>query len=245
MGRSFAETIVGQTLELDLTKTRTRKVDDITTLCTDIFLIIIRMRESEDLGEPAALRKLIIHYLGLFKNNCKAINISSSMINDAIYALVALLDETVMSVPGKCRDYWVTNPIQLELFGDNLAGQKFFDKLSKLMKDPARMKDVLEIFYLCLSLGFEGKYKLSNATERDKIIDALARILLKTGKRAVSGLSPHGRRRVSRSLAKRSQQRLIPIWVVGTIVGILVIGLWGAMYYLSEQSVLRVLSLIK
>ncbi len=245
MGRSFAETIVGQTLELDLTKTRTRKVDDITTLCTDIFLIIIRMRESEDLGEPAALRKLIIHYLGLFKNNCKAINISSSMINDAIYALVALLDETVMSVPGKCRDYWVTNPIQLELFGDNLAGQKFFDKLSKLMKDPARMKDVLEIFYLCLSLGFEGKYKLSNATERDKIIDALARILLKTGKRAVSGLSPHGRRRVSRSLAKRSQKRLIPIWVVGTIVGILVIGLWGAMYYLSEQSVLRVLSLIK
>ncbi len=245
MGASFAETIVGQTLELDLTKARTRKVDNLATLCTDIFLIIIRMRESEDLGEPAALRKLIMHYLELFKKNCRAMNIDAAIVNDTIYALVALLDETVMSVPGQCRDFWITNPIQLQLFGTNIAGEEFFRKLEKLMADPRRTKDALEIYYLCLSLGFEGKYKLGNASEREEIIDKLARVLLKAGKRSVSGLSPHGRRRLSKALSRRSRKRLVPIWVVGAVTVILLIVLWAALSNLTEQSVQSVIAVFQ
>jgi type VI secretion system protein ImpK len=245
MGASFAETIVGQTLELDLTKARTRKVENLATLCTDIFLIIIRMRESEDLGEPAALRKLIMHYLELFKNNCRAMNIDTAIVNDTIYALVALLDETVMSVPGQCRDFWITNPIQLQLFGANIAGEEFFRKLEKLMTDPRRTKDALEIYYLCLSLGFEGKYKLGNASEREEIIDKLARVLLKAGKRSVSGLSPHGRRRLSKALSRRSRKRLVPIWVVGAVTVILLIVLWVTLFNLTEQSVQSVIAVFQ
>ncbi len=132
MAASFTDTIVGHTLELDLTKATSKKKESLTTLCTDIFLIVIRMRESEGLGDPAALRKLISHYLELFKKNCRAIGIKTSMINDAVYALVALMDETVMSVPGDCRNFWVTNPIQLEMYGDNLAGEEFYRKLNNL-----------------------------------------------------------------------------------------------------------------
>ncbi len=247
MGASFAETIVGQTLELDLTKAHSSKKENLTTLCTDIYLIIIRMREAENLGEPAALRKLIIHYLELFRKNCRAMNVASTAIDDAVYSLVALLDETVMSVPGECRNFWVTNPIQLELYGDNMAGQEFFRRLEKLMADPERMKDVLEVFYICLCLGFEGKYKLmGDPAERDGIIDNLARMLLKVGKRSVASLSPHGRRRISKKYRKnRGRRKVLPLWFVGiTSVGLIGF-LWWFMHSLAVQSVERVLTIIK
>ncbi len=246
MGASFAETIVGQTLELDLTKARSSKKENLTTLCTDIFLIIIRMREAENLGEPAALRKLIIHYLELFRKNCRAMNVDPTAIDDAVYSLVALLDETVMSVPGECRDFWVTNPIQLELYGDNMAGQEFFRRLEKLSTDPERMKDVLEVFYICLCLGFEGKYKLmGDPAERDAIIDNLARMLLKVGKRSVASLSPHGRRRVSKKYSKRRGRPVVPLWIVGTTAAAILAFLWWFMHSLAEQSMARVLSIIQ
>lgn len=248
MPASFTQTIAGHTLDLDLTKigakTKSRK-EDLTILCTDIFLIAIRMREAENLGEPAALRKLIIHYINLFKKNCRAIDTQSFLIDDAVYALVALLDETVMSVPGECRNYWVTNPIQLEMFGANMAGEEFFRKLGRLMIKPDQTKEVLEIFYICLSLGFEGKYKLGNQAERDSIIDKLARLLLKAGKRSVAGLSPHGRRSIAKHLLKKKKRGFVPVWVVGILISIMLGAWWGFMFFLTEQSVESVISIIK
>jgi type VI secretion system protein ImpK len=244
MSASFADTLAGHTMDLDLTKSIKKKAD-LTTLCTDIFLIVIRMREAEDLGSPEALRKLILHYLDLFKKNCRAMSFDPSLVNDAVYALVALLDETVMSTPGECRNFWVTNPVQLELFGDNLAGEGFFKRLEKLMADPERMKDVLEIYYLCLSLGFEGKYKLGNASERNVAIDNLARLLLKAGRHSITGLSPHGRRVLTKDLFKQGGGKIIPLWAVCTSAVILFIIWWGIMYYLAGESLERALSVIK
>jgi len=165
VGASFVDTIASQTMNLDVTKT-IGGAKDLQGLCTDLFLIVIRMREAEDLGDPAALRKLIGYFLNLFEKNCKAIGISNDSIQEAKYALVALMDETVLSVPGVCRDYWFSRPLQLDLFGDNIAGEEFYNKLQKLSLEPEKKKDVLEIYYLCLSLGFEGKYRIYNAEER-------------------------------------------------------------------------------
>ena len=149
-----------------------------------------------------------------------------------------------MTVPGECRDLWIVNPMQLELFGDNIAGEEFYHRLTKLMGQPERMKDVLEVYYLCLCLGFQGKYRLGNAAERDAVIENLARTLLKSGNRNVSGLSPHGRGRLSKDMFKQSNRRVIPLWVVGFLFTLLVGAWWGVMYYLSEQSVRQVLSIL-
>ncbi len=241
MQESFVKTIHGHTLDLDFSETRSKK-KNLTTLCTDLFLIAIRMQEAEDLGDPASLRKLIMHYIEGFKKNCKAINVDTKTIDNAIYFLVALLDETVMSTAGECRNYWITNPIQLELFGNNIAGKDFFRRLEELLKESKKMKDALEICYLCLCLGFEGKYKIDNSQELDDIIENLSGTLLKAGKRSVSGLSPHGRRILSPDLLKR--KKLVPLWVIGLIAAFLLSLWWGVMYFLTEKSSEKVLSIL-
>jgi type VI secretion system protein ImpK len=225
VGASFVDTIAGQTMNLDVTKT-IGVARDLTGLCTDLFLIVIRMREAENLGDPAALRKLIGYFLNLFDKNCKAIGIKDDSIMEAKYALVSLMDETVLSVPGTCRDFWFSRPLQLDLFGDNIAGEEFYNKLQKLLLQPENKKDVLEVFYICLSLGFEGKYKISNAEERLTILEDLGRKLRRTRIRSSSGLSPHGSRTDAGIMPQKKTGTLFPLW----IAAVLAIGVVGVSY---------------
>jgi type VI secretion system protein ImpK len=74
------------------------------------------------------------------------------------YAVVALLDEVVMSKPGTLRDHWTTHPLQLAYFKENQAGENFFVHLDRVRNDPSRTH-VLRVFYLALLFGFQGKHR--------------------------------------------------------------------------------------
>ncbi|MBD3242534.1 MAG: hypothetical protein GF331_18235 [Chitinivibrionales bacterium] len=191
MTDTFVNTLVSHTMTIDMA--RGPQSSRMAHLCTDLFQIVLRMRDAEDLGAPAALRKLILHYLALFERNCRAARIEPECIDDARYAVVALVDETVLSVPGASRDYWLTRPLQLELFGEALAGEEFYNRCQRLLKTGAAAWQVLEVYYLCLSLGFEGKYRLAGAGERDELIAAIGRVLIDKRKIASDRLSPRGR----------------------------------------------------
>lgn len=219
-------------MNLDLTKTL-GGAKDLQGLCTDLFLIVIRMREAEDLGDPASLRKLIGYYLDLFEKNCKTIGIPADSIREAKYALVALIDETVLSVAGICRDYWLTRPLQLDLFGDNIAGEEFYNKLQKMQLETEKKKDVLEIYYICLSLGFEGRYKLFNAEERVAIMDELGRKIRRTRIRSSSGISPHGTRSDS-VRRRRSGGFLFPIWFAAVLLAGGIAALYSSLFLMSS-----------
>ncbi|MBD3393638.1 MAG: hypothetical protein GF418_16065 [Chitinivibrionales bacterium] len=243
MAGSFADTIAGQTMDLDLSRVLAADSRRLESLCTDLFLIVIRMREAEDLGEPSALAKLIRYYVDLFEKNCPVIGLSKEDTALAKYALVALLDETILSIPGPCRDHWISNPLQLEYFGDNVAGEEFFRKLDAMLKEPENKAGVLEVYYLCLSLGFEGRYRIANADERVRIMDNLGRTL----KRVIAGrpahLSPHGRRAAVLPGAKRS--RMVPLWQVGAGAAGTAALAWVVLGILSNAHVRAVLSRLR
>jgi type VI secretion system protein ImpK len=243
MPSSFTQTLASQTMNLDLSKTMGGP-RDISALCTDLFLIIIRMREAEDLGDPASLRKLIGYFLDLFEKNCAAIGMAQDSIAEAKYAIVALMDETVLSVPGACRDYWISRPMQLDYFGDNIAGQEFYNKLQKLLLQPENKKDILEVYYLCLALGFEGKYKIADPAERFAIMDDLGRKLRRTRIRVSAELSPHGKR-AETSLAKRSTAFLFPLWLSGVIAATIVAVAWVSMYFVNANALSALLGSIQ
>lgn len=229
-------------MNLDLTKTL-GGAKDLQGLCTDLFLIVIHMREAEDLGDPASLRKLIGFYLDLFEKNCKALGIPADSIQEAKYALVALIDETVLSVPGICRDYWFTRPLQLDLFGDNIAGEEFYNKLQKMQIETERKKDVLEIYYICLSLGFEGRYKLFNAEERVAIMDELGRKIRRTRIRSSSGISPHGARTDS-VMRRRSRGFLFPVWLAATALAGGIAALYSSLFFMSSAQAAGVMEFL-
>jgi type VI secretion system protein ImpK len=218
MAQSFVDTISGHTLNIDISKAISG-ARDMPSLATDLFLIVIRMREAEDLGDPSSLRKLVMYYLDLFKRNCTTAGIADDDVGDALYAIVALIDEAVLSVGGACRDYWFGRPLQLDLFGDNIAGEEFYKRLLRLQAQAEKKKDVLEVYYLCLSLGFEGKYKILDPQERTVLLDESGRKLRRAKIRISTALSPHGNRTDPGTPHKKAGSGLFPLWKAGAIAG--------------------------
>ena len=219
MQNSFEKTICNRTLNINLSKVMDPTVS-LSTLCTDIFLIIISMREEEDLGTPESLRKLLKHYIAMFMKNCTERGFDSREAEAVKFALVALIDETVMSIPGECRDHWSSCSLQFEYYNEQIAGDKFYDDLQKLMVNAHSNYEALETYYYCLALGFQGKF-LDKTEERENVIRELATVLINTRKK-------------TRSLQKKPvavprKSRVgfyLPTWLIITISTAMLVCIW-------------------
>jgi type VI secretion system protein ImpK len=79
---------------------------------------------------------------------------------------VAFLDESVLNSQAPIAADWRRQPLQEELFGRAIAGNVFFQNLKQLLRrnDSADLADMLEIYYLCMLLGYGGRYSYGAAT---------------------------------------------------------------------------------
>jgi type VI secretion system protein ImpK len=90
----------------------------------------------------------------------------SSEINQLVFfAVVSLLDESVLKLQSPAFADWAQRPMQEEMFGHNRAGEVFFDNLRMLLtrQDSQETADCLEVYCLCMLLGFKGKYALASS----------------------------------------------------------------------------------
>lgn len=138
--------------------------------------------------------------------------IGTPVLREARYALASLVDEAVLSSSWGGRTAWMSNPLQLEMFGDHLAGERFFEKLSFLRQGGEANVELLELYYVCLQLGFEGVYKLRGLEQLTALqVDLRSQI---DDYRGVTDprLSPHAAPREGFVTRVR---REIPSWVIG------------------------------
>jgi len=110
---------------------------------------------TKSIDNADALRRKIKDLFDDLERTAKRANIESERVHDAKFALVAFIDE------GHCRfgleekDSWLANPLQLELFNRNDAGESFSFASNQLRKRAHVNADVLEVYYLCLALGIQ------------------------------------------------------------------------------------------
>lgn len=85
----------------------------------------------------------------------------------AAFAVVAFLDESILNLRLPIFADWPKQPLQEQRYGHHIAGEIFFKNLINLLgrNDAHELADVLEVYYLCLLLGFAGKYSLGGKGE--------------------------------------------------------------------------------
>jgi len=136
------------------------------------------------------------------------------------FALAAFVDETILSTNLALREEWEKFPLQLEYFGEQLAGVKFFDRLDELLKQIDTEADVVEVYYVCLLLGFKGKYKVYMEDQLQGLSDTIAAQLKRVGRLQETELSPHWK---VRDQPEPPRYRGLPVWaMIGAAAGFLV-----------------------
>jgi type VI secretion system protein ImpK len=93
-------------------------------------------------------------------------------VKDTHYAVVAFLDSVVLHSKHPVRTEWERRTLQEELFGKSDAGIVFFEKLEhfRSRRDSEQLADIVEVYLLCMLLGFEGRYSGGPRGELDGII---------------------------------------------------------------------------
>jgi type VI secretion system protein ImpK len=152
---------------------RGSSVQSLAGLCGDAFSLIFHIHAGNDPGHPEDLRKSIALLFQDLDKQAKRSGHSDEDIKAARYALCALIDETILNSRWAFRDKWSEQPLQSEYFGDYMAGERFFDLLEKIRQKGRLKADLLEIFCMCLILGFQGKYKLRGQDELAQIKHSL------------------------------------------------------------------------
>lgn len=123
-----------------------------------------RLRANRQVATDAdAFRVQIKQLLGRADQEARQAGYDPADVKLAIYGYIAFLDESVLNSSQPMFAGWARQPLQEEIFGDHRAGEVFFSHVDELLTRPDSddVADVLEVFQLCMLLGFRGRYGAS------------------------------------------------------------------------------------
>lgn len=106
------------------------------------------------------LRRQALEDIRAFEERARASGVPHEIVLATRYVLCATVDEAVMSTPGGSQSEWAQNPLLVALHREAWGGEKFFEMLDRISRDPGRHIDLMELQYVCLALGFMGKYHM-------------------------------------------------------------------------------------
>jgi type VI secretion system protein ImpK len=129
----------------------------LTRAAGDVFATMVSFQSAPDGERPSvsALRSQLIGLLEAFAQSREAQGAPSEDLDDARFALVAWIDEVILTSGWRNAPEWERDPLQAQLFGTRNAGLEFYKRMERLRKPNAA---ALEVFFYCLTLGFQGEY---------------------------------------------------------------------------------------
>lgn len=155
----------------------TRRVENLALVFQELFTVIVRLRSNRQaVADAEAFRAAMRGALKRAEQDALARGYGSDDVRLGSFALVAFLDESVLNSRKPVFDDWARKPLQEELFGGHMAGEVFFQTLDRLLarRDSRELADVLEVYDLCLMLGYKGRYSLSGPDSLRGIRDAVS-----------------------------------------------------------------------
>ncbi len=159
----------------------------------DLLVLGVHVRDSRDLGRIDTLQKKIDDMLEEADRRGTASRYSRDTLEEARYAVVAFLDEMILQSGWDQKNQWATQLLQYKYFQTQIAGEEFYHHLTNLRRGLPVNVDLLEVYHVCMVLGFEGKYKLEGRERlKDLQHDLLREIQGLRGE--IPPLSPHGAR---------------------------------------------------
>jgi type VI secretion system protein ImpK len=142
----------------------------------EMFTAVVRLRfNRQSVPSADSFREHMRQALRSASQDAVQKGYSADDVKIAAFAVVAFLDESVLASNNPVFSTWSRLPFQEELFGHHMGGEAFFQYAQQLLarRDSAETADILEVFFLCLLLGYRGRYGIGNSGELRAIMDSI------------------------------------------------------------------------
>ncbi|MEL6478034.1 MAG: type IVB secretion system protein IcmH/DotU [Pseudomonadota bacterium] len=211
-------------------------VNRLVDAAADLFDLVVYLRSQNTPVEIGPLREKAIALIDQFERRALSENEEANVVATARYAIAATIDDQVMSRPWGLDSGWQQRKIVDVLYGEVIGGEKFFEYLEAARKNPARFQHLIEFFYICLSLGFRGRYRRDRSSGGDGLEKhrkaAFATIEQQRGGAFADRLALRWR---GVDTTRRPVRDLLPTWLLAALSAAMVAGLFVLFLYLMAD----------
>jgi type VI secretion system protein ImpK len=201
-------------------------------VCADVLVTAVQLTSESSAATSGDLRQRLIGALDRMVSDGRRMGIADGDLAEARYALVAFIDEQIMRSDWAGKAEWMARPLQLELYRENTAGENFFLRLRALLRAGDRPVSV-EIYYLCLVLGFQGAYRDGGEPQAVEKFTRAAHDQLRKVLPDPSKVSPHAKPKGSTRSVKTGWTLLL--FVAASSLALILIVLVGLGWSASSE----------
>lgn len=168
------------------------RAERLALLYQGMLTAIVRVQSGKQpLIDAPAFQKRMESLLDEIEREAIKVGYRNQDIQDAHYAIIAFLDETVQRSSDSNRNQWT--PLQAKRYGQAVAGEGVYERLKTIRtrRDSKELADLLEVYDLCFLLGYQGQYAVGGRSELDRLIEDL-REQIERIRGSQAALSPDG-----------------------------------------------------
>lgn len=202
-------------------------------LLEDGIYLLFLLRDGNMPKSCEQLNRRIDHFFSNYDKQARNFGKAVDQIEQAKYAFCALMDEIMLSPKVPLRDEWARMPLQLRLFGEDFAGEHFFDRLEMARNDPARNIESLEVFHTCLLLGFHGRYLLEGPEKLNYLVHRVGQEIQRV-RGSIAEFAPNWK------LPRRFQSFMrheFPLWAYCALLATVLAIVFGIYWELLDRQV--------
>lgn len=214
----------------------TAQSNPILALISPLLTLASKVRKADQHPDLDEFHRYAVDQIRYYQSigwGCEANQETAAYIS---YALCALIDETVQNTPWGLNSDWGSKSLLITFHQEAWGGKKFFQYLNEFIQRPAASLMLLEMYYSCLAMGFEGEYRTQNNGRRnldvlrDEVFIAISR--QRSNDDARLSLAWQG-------VSEKAQgiNRYLPLWIIATVTAAIVLSIYiSLMWQINNTS---------
>jgi type VI secretion system protein ImpK len=189
--------------------------DALTVAAAPLLQLMARVHNTAHPPDSGDLREWTVRQIRIFEREAADRGVEPEQLRAAHYAICVSLDDVVLNTPWGGRGSWRTQPLVTTFHRESGNQERFFEVLRQMCNNPRKSLPVIKLMYLCLSLGFVGRYRSSGGGIADirRIREEVHAIIARQEKAADPELAPHVK---GISAAYRPARTRVPLWVAAS-----------------------------
>ncbi|WP_020562365.1 type VI secretion system protein TssL, long form [Methylosarcina fibrata] len=194
--------------------------------------LMLSLKNTHACPDVEGLRSQLVAEIGRFRSALETdpSRMAHATIESASYAVCAALDDVILNnTAWGSSGVWAQRSLLAAVHNDFRGGTRFYELLDNALRAPAVNRDLLELMYLCLSLGFQGQYRNRHVeleSRRKYAFDTLYALYRKDD--SERDLSPNWR---SEARKPDTLVHQVPFWITAAVAGALLVGIYTAFYF--------------
>jgi type VI secretion system protein ImpK len=199
-------------------------LNPLVALANRLLLVVTQLRATRHVDDPVTLRNALAHGVRDFVAQAGSAGIAPERVMAARYVLCTMIDEAAADTPWGGSGVWARNSLLAMFHNETWGGEKVFQLMARLAEKPEANRDLLELIYCALVLGFEGRYRVidNGRAQLEAVRDKLAQIIKQQRGDHAPALAQHWQGQTTK---RREALSWLPLTVVAAVATLVLVAL--------------------